>query len=63
MSLTVHNKPADFEEDVNNLDVMQHAHYPTGEHVTTPVTYKYPQSVRCNITIYVNLTMTIITVL
>jgi hypothetical protein len=41
-------KSIDFEEDVNRLQVMQHANYPTAEHVTTPVTYKYPQSVRCS---------------
>jgi hypothetical protein len=46
--ITVHKKPADFEDDMNLLQVMQHAHYPTGTHVTTPVTYKYPQSVRCS---------------
>jgi hypothetical protein len=41
-------KSAESDEDVNRLQVMQHAHYPIGEHVTTPVTYKYPQSVRCS---------------
>jgi hypothetical protein len=48
MPLTVHNKSADFEEDVNRLEVMKHAHYTTGEHVTISATYKYLQSVRCS---------------
>jgi len=47
MSLTVHNKWRDDAEDVSCLEVMQHAHYITGEHVTPPATYKYLQSVRC----------------
>ena len=47
MSLTFHNKRRDNEEDVSCLEVMQYAHYITGEHVTPPVTYKYLQSVRC----------------
>jgi len=34
--------------DVSRLEVMQHAHYVTGEHVTPPATYKYLQSVRCS---------------
>jgi hypothetical protein len=45
LSLTVYNKSADFEEDVNHLEVMQHAHYPTGDHVTTPASCNYPQPV------------------
>jgi hypothetical protein len=32
---------------MNQLEVMQHAHYVTGGHVTPPETYKYLQSVRC----------------
>jgi hypothetical protein len=47
MSITVHNKWRDYTEDVNRLDVISHAHYVTGEHVTQPATYKYPQSVHC----------------
>jgi protein-disulfide isomerase-like protein with CxxC motif len=47
MSLTVHNKWRHYTEDVNFLEVMQHAHYVTGKHVAPPVTYECPQSVRC----------------
>ena len=44
MLLTVHKKWRDDAEDVSCLEVMQHAHYITGEHVTPPATHK---SVRC----------------
>jgi len=33
---------------MKSLDVMNHVHYVTGEHVTPPATYKYLQSVRCS---------------
>ena len=48
MALTVHNKWRDDAGDVRRLDVMHPAHYVTCEHVTTPATYKYLQSVRCS---------------
>jgi hypothetical protein len=47
LTLILNKKSADFEEDVNSLEDMQHAHYPTADHVTTPLTYKYLHSVRC----------------
>ena len=47
MSLIFHNKSRHYTEDVCRLEVMQHVHYVTGEHVTPPATYKYLQSVRC----------------
>jgi len=33
---------------VSCLQVINHAHYVTCEHVTPPATYKYLQSVRCD---------------